>query len=184
MDCQAGSRTPGRRCWIMDPGSRALRQPSARRYCFRKSGFWTNPSFNRATVITHNPSNWFNETMFDVPLAGTLGNEPRNFLRGPDLKNLDFAINKDTKADFLGEQGIVQFRTEFFNILNRPNFSNPNPTIASFSAPAAIQCGPNYAVTSCQFGSSSALAINSTVGQITSTVTTSRQIQLSLKLIF
>ena len=59
-------------------------------------------------------------TMFDLPLAGTLGNEPRNFLRGPDLKNVDFAINKDTKAGVLGEQGIVQFRTEFFNILNRP----------------------------------------------------------------
>jgi hypothetical protein len=143
-----------------------------------------DPSFNRATVITHNPSNWFNETMFGLPLAGTLGNEPRNFLRGPDLKNVDFAINKDTKADFLGEQGIVQFRTEFFNILNRPNFANPNATIASFSSPAAIQCGPQYAVKSCQFGSSPALAINSTAGQITSTITTSRQIQLSLKLIF
>jgi hypothetical protein len=143
-----------------------------------------DPSFNRATVITHNPSNWFNETMFDLPLAGTLGNAPRNFLRGPDLKNLDFAINKDTRADFLGEQGTVQFRAEFFNILNRPNFANPNATIASLSAPAAIQCGPNYVVKSCQFGSSPALSINSTAGQITSTVTTSRQIQLSLKLIF
>jgi len=143
-----------------------------------------DPSFNRATVITHNPSNWFNETMFGVPLAGTLGNEPRNFLRGPDLKNVDFAINKDTKADFLGEQGIVQFRTEFFNILNRPNFANPNATVASFTSPAAIQCGPQYAVKSCQVGSSSALAINTTAGQITSTITTSRQIQFSLKLIF
>jgi len=143
-----------------------------------------DPSFNRATVITHNPSNWFNETMFDLPLAGTLGNEPRNFLRGPDLKNVDFAINKDTKAEFLGEQGIVQFRTEFFNILNRPNFANPNATIASFTSPAAIQCGPQYAVKSCQFGSSSGPAINSTAGQITSTITTSRQIQFSLKLIF
>ncbi len=135
-------------------------------------------------MITHNPSNWFNETMFDLPLAGTLGNEPRNFLRGPDLKNVDFAINKDSKAEFLGEQGIVQFRTEFFNILNRPNFANPNATIASFTSPAAIQCGPQYAVKSCQFGASSGPAINSTAGQITSTITTSRQIQFSLKLIF
>src|SRR2546428_23095 len=143
-----------------------------------------DPSFNRATVITHNPSNWFNETMFDLPLAGTLGNEPRNFLCGPDLKNVDFAINKDSKAEFLGEQGIVQFRTECFNILNRPNFANPNATIASFTSPAAIQCGPQYAVKSYQFGSSSGPAINSTAGQITSTITTSRQIQFSLKLIF
>jgi hypothetical protein len=105
-------------------------------------------------------------------------------LGGPDLKNLDFAINKDTRADFLGEQGRVQFRAEFFNILNRPNFANPNATIASLSSPAAMQCGPNYVVKSCQFGSSPALSINTTAGQITSTVTTSRQIQLLLKFIF
>ena len=116
--------------------------------------------------------------------TGTLGNTPRNFLRGPNLKNVDFAINKDTRADFLGEQGTVQFRAEFFNILNRPNFANPNATIASLSSPAATQCGPDYAVKSCQFGSSPALLINSTAGQITTTTTTSRQIQLSLKFIF
>src|SRR5437667_1845656 len=97
-------------------------------------------------------------TMFDLPLAGTLGNAPRNFLRGPDLKNVDFAINKDTR---LREQAVVQFRAEVFNILNRPNFANPgtgqgtgaaNNTniIASLSSPAAIQCGPNYAVKSLQ----------------------------------
>src|SRR5439155_17938988 len=133
------------------------------------------PSFNHATVITHNPSNWFNETMFDLPLAGTLGNAPRNFLRGPDLKNVDFAINKDTRFPALGEQGIVQFRADFFNILNRPNFANPRPgagsnavTIQSLNSPAAIQCGPNYAVKSCQFGSSPTLAFNSIAGQITS----------------
>ncbi len=151
-----------------------------------------DPSFDRHKVITHNPARWFDPTMFDLPLAGTLGNAPRNFLRGPDLKNADFAINKDTR---LREQAVVQFRAEVFNILNRPNFANPgtgqgtgaaNNTniIASLSSPAAIQCGPNYAVKSCQFGSSPALAPNATAGIITSTVTTSRQIQLSLKLIF
>ena len=130
-------------------------------------------------------------TMFDLPLAGTLGNAPRNFLRGPDLKNVDFSINKDTRFPALGEQGTVQFRADFFNILNRPNFANPRTgagsnavTIQSLNSPAAIQCGPNYAVKSCQFGSSPTLAFNSIAGQITSTVTTSRQIQLSLKLIF
>ena len=150
-----------------------------------------DPSFDRHKVITHNPSRWFDPTMFDLPLAGTLGNAPRNFLRGPDLKNVDFSINKDTRFPALGEQGIVQFRADFFNILNRPNFANPRTgagsnavTIQSLNSPAAIQCGPNYAVKSCQFGSSPTLAFNSIAGQITSTVTTSRQIQLSLKLIF
>jgi len=151
-----------------------------------------DPSFDRHKVITHNPARWFDPTMFSLPLAGTLGNAPRNFLRGPDLKNVDFAINKDTR---LREQAVVQFRAEVFNILNRPNFANPgtgqgvgaaNNTniIASLSSPAAIQCGPNYAVKSCQFGSSPALAPNATAGIIIATATTSRQIQVSLKFIF
>jgi hypothetical protein len=149
-------------------------------------------SFDRNKVITHNPARWFDPSMFSLPLAGTLGNAPRNFLRGPDMKNVDFAINKDTK---LREQAVVQFRAEVFNVLNRPNFANPgtgqgtgaaNNTniIASLSAPAAVQCGPNYAVKSCQFGSSPALAPNATAGIIVATATTSRQVQLSLKLIF
>jgi len=130
--------------------------------------------------------------MYDLPVAGTLGTAPRNGLRGPSLNNWDFALNKDTKAHFLGEQGNVQFRVEFFNLLNHANFSNPNATIASLGAPAQIQCGPQFPVVnpsnktapSCQFGSSSVLAVNSTAGQITSTITRSRQIQLSLKVIF
>jgi hypothetical protein len=143
-----------------------------------------DPSFNPDTVITGDPKRWFDETMFDLPIAGTLGLTPRNFLRGPSLRNWDFSLNKDTKAQFLGEQGTIQFRVEFFNIMNHPNFSNPNATIKSFTALAAIQCGPNYAIQSCQFGSSPTLAANATAGQITSTATNSRQIQLSLKLIF
>ena len=149
-----------------------------------------DPSFDPATVITHNPNNWYNESMFDLPVAGTLGTAPRNLLRGPGLENWDFALNKDTKADFLGEQGNIQFRVEFFNLMNHPNFANPNATINSLSTPASIQCGPNYATTSCQFKNSAtkptvgAIGINSTAGQITSTITRSRQIQLSLKLIF
>jgi len=156
-----------------------------------------DPSFNPAAVITHDPSNWFNETMYDLPLAGTLGTAPRYGLRGPDLINWDFSLNKDTRAHFLGEQGNIEFRAEFFNLLNHPNFSNPNATIASLSSPAAIQCGPQFALVntltiktspSCQFqpvsATTSPLASNSTAGQITTTANRSRQIQLSLKVIF
>jgi hypothetical protein len=149
-----------------------------------------DPSFDLDRVITHDPNNWFDESMFDLPLAGTLGLAPRNLLRGPGLSNWDFALNKDTKAGFLGEQGNIQFRVEFFNLMNHPNFANPNATINSLSSPAATQCGPNYALKSCQFKNSATnptagtIGINATAGQITSTVTRSRQIQLSLKLIF
>jgi hypothetical protein len=58
-------------------------------------------------------------------LAGTrhFGNMGRNSLRGPAFKEFNFSIFKDTH---LTEQIVVQFRAEFFNILNHPNFANPN----------------------------------------------------------
>ncbi len=50
------------------------------------------------------------------------GNERRNQFVGPDFRNLDFAIAKSTK---LGERVELQFRADFFNIFNHPNFANP-----------------------------------------------------------
>jgi hypothetical protein len=143
-----------------------------------------DPSYNPGQVITHKISGWFNTSMFDLPLAGTLGTAGRNIMRGPDLINWDTSITKDTPAHFLGEEGTVEFRAEFFNVLNHPDFSNPTATIASLSSPAAIQCGPAYAITSCQFGSSTTLKPNATAGQITSTTENSREIQFSLRLVF
>jgi hypothetical protein len=57
--------------------------------------------------------------------AGTrhFGNMGRNSLRGPAFKELNFSIFKDTH---LTERAILQFRADFFNILNHPNFANPN----------------------------------------------------------
>jgi hypothetical protein len=58
-------------------------------------------------------------------LAGTrhFGNMGRNSLRGPAFKELNFSIFKDTH---LTERLVLQFRAEFFNIFNHPNFANPN----------------------------------------------------------
>lgn len=58
---------------------------------------------------------------------GTLG---RSRLRGPGQANLDFAVQKRFR---LWESVGLNFRTEFFNIFNQPNFSNPN---GSFDASA------------------------------------------------
>ena len=41
------------------------------------------------------------------------------------------SLNKDTKAPFLGEAGNVEFRAEFFNVLNNVNYSKPNATVYS-----------------------------------------------------
>ena len=54
---------------------------------------------------------------------GQLGTAGRNILTGPPERDWDFSLVKDTKLGFLGEAGMLEFRAEFFNVLNHPNFS-------------------------------------------------------------
>jgi len=134
-----------------------------------------DPSFNSATVITGSPIQWFNPTMFDVPVAGALGNEGRNLLIGPGLEDVDFSVVKDTRAPFLGEAGNIEFRLETFNILNHPHFSQPAASVWSQTAATAP---PG------QIGVTTGVPALGTAGQITSTASTSRQIQVALKVAF
>src|SRR5260370_33767782 len=54
--------------------------------------------------------------------VGQLGTAGRNILSGPPERNWDFSLVKETKLGFLGEGGMLEFRAEFFNVLNHPNF--------------------------------------------------------------
>ena len=87
-----------------------------------------NPSaqiYNPATVIEGNTAHWFNYNMFTVPAEGTEGDVGRGLLRGPGLLEWDASLVKDTKVGFLGEGGAVEFRAEFFNVINHENFGEP-----------------------------------------------------------
>lgn len=120
------------------------------------------PSYNPAftgSVITSSPSQYFNPNAFIIPANGTYGNVGRDTLIGPGLATLDLALMKNTS---ITEKLRLQFRAEFFNLLNRTNFNTPNPVV---------------------FTSSSATP-SPTAGVISSTSTTSRQIQFGLKLIW
>jgi len=55
-----------------------------------------------------------------------LGNLGRNTVIGPGLLNLDFSVVKDNYIKRITESFNVQFRAEFFNVLNRTNFAPPN----------------------------------------------------------
>jgi len=57
-----------------------------------------------------------------APPAGTFGTMGRNLFRDSGFRNLDFSIAKNWH---FGERLRAQFRAEFFNILNHPNFANP-----------------------------------------------------------
>jgi TonB dependent receptor len=113
-------------------------------------------------IIMDDVNEWANPAGFSLPAAGTLGNLQRDLLPGPGIMDFDYSVIKDTP---LKERAHLQFRAEFFNILNHPNFSLPN-------ASAFVQ------------GVSGGGSPNPTFGEITSTTTNSRQIQFALKLLF
>ena len=70
---------------------------------------------------------WFTTSAFGEPAPNTFGNAGRNILIGPGTFNIDFAAHK---VFFLGESIQLQFRAEFFNVLNHVQFNNPDTTWA------------------------------------------------------
>jgi len=82
---------------------------------------------------------------------------------GPGLSKLDFSVFKNNYVRRISESFNAQFRAEIFNILNRANFGSPTDNLAMFDE--------------------SGQRIQS-AGLLTSTQTTSRQIQFALKLIW
>lgn len=93
---------------------------------------------------------FYDTSCFVAPALYTFGNTGRNVLIGPGLGTWDVGADKDF---LLTERFRLQFRSEFFNILNRANFGLPNGSIGS-----------------------------SAQGTITSVITNARQIQLALRL--
>ena len=69
------------------------------------------------------PQLWFDPAAFARPEYGTFGDAGRNIVSGPGVANADFSLLKNAA---LGETATLQLRAEFFNLLNTPNFLNPN----------------------------------------------------------
>jgi outer membrane receptor protein involved in Fe transport len=68
-----------------------------------------------------------------VPGTRHFGNEGRNSLLGPNDRDLDFGISKMTS---INERFKVQFRTDFYNLINHPNFASP--LLPAYFADAAL----------------------------------------------
>jgi len=95
---------------------------------------------------------WFNTAAFVFPGNGVLGNASKSPGTGPGFANFDTSLLKDFH---LTEKRYVQFRSQFYNLFNRPNFANPNGSRG-----------------------------NAAFGQISSVVNGGRFIQLSLRFLF
>jgi hypothetical protein len=122
------------------------------------------PGFTHESAVKGDPSQYFYPAAFALPAAGTLGNAGRGTVIGPNLRTFDLAATKIFKWSRLGEGGAIQFRAEAFNLLNRANFSTP--LLTAFA------------------GDRDEEAPLASLGIIRSTVTSSRQIQLSLRISF
>jgi hypothetical protein len=70
-------------------------------------------------------------TIVTPPAPGTFGNMRRNVVYGPGFVNLDFSVIKDFK---FGERFSLQLRGEVFNLLNHPNFADPDHDLSDGSA--------------------------------------------------
>ena len=75
-------------------------------------------------------SHWFNTSCFANPPAWGFGNESRvdSSLRSDGAKNFDFAVFKRTN---ITERFGLEFRTEFFNLFNHPQFGAPSTGLDS-----------------------------------------------------
>jgi len=68
---------------------------------------------------------WTNPAAFAVPADGTFGDAPRDLLRGPGAWQMDFGVGKHI---LLTERAKLEFRCEFFNIFNHPQYGLPQAT--------------------------------------------------------
>jgi hypothetical protein len=119
---------------------------------------FVNPAFS-GPLVPGTPDHWFNPAAFLAPPSnsGFYGNAGRDIIPGPGLATWDLSVLKDTRVS---ERLNLQFRAEFFNVLNHANFNTPN----------AIVFTPT--------------GVSPTAGVVTSTSTSSRQIQFGLKLLW
>jgi len=97
-------------------------------------------------------TNYIDKAAWSKAPAGTVGNAARGMFLGPGQANLDFSIFRYFP---IREKKRLEFRTEFFNITNHPDFGNPSTSMDSAS-----------------------------FGQISSTTVNARIIQFALKMVF
>jgi hypothetical protein len=109
----------------------------------------------------HTLSNWFNQCAFQSAPFGELGTAARAPVYGPRFVNTDFSLFKDLPFTF--HEGMnLQFRAEFFNVFNHPQYWMPG-----ISGTGEQDIGTT-----------------SSFGVISSTVNNPRLIQFALKLNF
>jgi hypothetical protein len=119
------------------------------------------PGRTAADAVTGRPDQWFDPTAFVLQPQGTMGSSGRGAFRGPNLRTVDVSA---VKRVALRSGSRLELRIEVFNLFNRANFGNP--TLIAFAGAA-----PNEAPLA-------------SFGRIRSTVTSARQTQIGMRVVF
>lgn len=99
-------------------------------------------------------NNWIDASAFAFPAQYTFGNAGRNIMTGPGFLSTDLSLQRNFPLK-LNERSRVEFRAEAFNLMNTPQFGNPNATLG-----------------------------NTAFGTIGGTARSNRQMQLGLRFLF
>jgi hypothetical protein len=133
-----------------------------------------NPLIENGGLANINPA------AFSIPAPGTFGNLARNALHGPHFAQLDFTLSKRFR---LAEQRNIEFRSEFYNILNHANFANPGSTrLANALGTGTNQLQPGQPFTVAAAGGNFGVLTSTVANQVG--IGTNRQIQFALRLNF
>jgi hypothetical protein len=87
-----------------------------------------NPNLPSGRGTKASLAEWFNTSAFKVNAIGTFGNTGIDAFRGPAFWNLDFGAIKHFP---ITERVNFEFRSLFYNVMNHPNFANPNGVVTS-----------------------------------------------------
>lgn len=121
------------------------------------------PGYNSRNAVLGRPDQWFDPRAFVLQPAGTFGNTPRGAFIGPNLRTVDLALTR--RVDLPSPAGArLEVRLELFNAFNRVNFGPPS--VIAFA------------------GQRDGEAVLPSFGRIRSTVTSARQMQLGVRLVF
>jgi hypothetical protein len=126
------------------------------------------PGGTANAINVGNADNYIDASQFSLPAVGTYGNLGRNTLISPGLWTLDGSV---FKVFNLTERHKLQFRAEFFNLFNHTNLNVPGATPGGTSGVGTLLVNSDGTP-------------NPSFGQIISTRTSARQIQLALRYTF
>jgi hypothetical protein len=132
--------------------------------------FLSNPADKRV---------FLNPAAFMVPQPGTFGNLGRWALHGPSLTQIDFTLQK---RFMITERQSIEFRSDFYNILNHANFANPPAVFAPTVGVGGTAIQPGVPFSSTTAGSAFGVIAN-TVDSLVG-LGSQRQIQFSLRYAF